>query len=66
MKDAAANGGVLPTNWEASYYDKHGFAPIYNPGTGEMCSSRTVRRRHAHPHCHHTDGAGQSIEPHGG
>ena len=36
MKDAAANGGVLPTNWEASYYDKHGFAPIYNPGTGEM------------------------------
>ena len=36
MKDAAAGGGVLPTNWESSYYDKHGFAPIYNPGTGEM------------------------------
>ena len=28
--------GVLPTNWQANYYDKHGFAPIYNPGTGEM------------------------------
>jgi hypothetical protein len=35
MKDASQTG-VLPTNWEANYYDKHGFAPIYNPGTGEM------------------------------
>ena len=35
MKDASATG-VLPTNWQANYYDKHGFAPIYNPGTGEM------------------------------
>lgn len=36
MKDASASGGVLPANWQANYYDKHGFAPIYNPGTGEM------------------------------
>jgi hypothetical protein len=35
MKDASTTG-VLPTNWQANYYDKHGFAPIYNPGTGEM------------------------------
>ena len=35
MKDASQTG-VLPTNWQANYYDKHGFAPIYNPGTGEM------------------------------
>lgn len=37
MKDTAASPtGTLPVNWEAQYYDKHGFAPIYNPGTGEM------------------------------
>ena len=35
MKDASQTG-VLPTNCQANYYDKHGFAPIYNPGTGEM------------------------------
>jgi hypothetical protein len=27
---------VLPPNWQAKYYHEHGFAPIYNPGTGEM------------------------------
>jgi hypothetical protein len=35
MKDAS-DTGVLPANWKPNYYDKHGFAPIYNPGTGEM------------------------------
>ena len=35
MQDASATG-VLPTNWQAKYYHEHGFAPIYNPGTGEM------------------------------
>jgi len=28
--------GTLPPNWRATYYRDHGFAPIYNPGTGEM------------------------------
>ena len=38
MKEAAKpeNGGRLPTGWQARYFDQHGFAPIYNPGTGEM------------------------------
>jgi hypothetical protein len=38
MKEAAKpeNGGRLPIGWQADYFDKHGFAPIYNPGTGEM------------------------------
>ena len=35
MEDASATG-VLPPNWQAKYYHEHGFAPIYNPGTGEM------------------------------
>jgi hypothetical protein len=28
--------GTLPLNWQAGYFRDHGFAPIYNPGTGEM------------------------------
>ena len=28
--------GTLPLNWQAQYYRDHGFAPIYDPGTGEM------------------------------
>jgi hypothetical protein len=35
MKDAS-DTGLLPTNWQAKYFRDHGFAPIYNPGTGEM------------------------------
>jgi hypothetical protein len=35
MEDASVTG-VLPPNWQAKYYHQHGFAPIYNPGTGEM------------------------------
>jgi hypothetical protein len=35
MEDASVTG-VLPPNWQAKYYHEHGFAPIYNPGTGEM------------------------------
>jgi hypothetical protein len=35
MKDAKSSG-ALPPGWQANYFDQHGFAPIYNPGTGEM------------------------------
>jgi hypothetical protein len=35
MKDAS-DTGMLPTNWQARYFAQHGFAPIYNPQTGEM------------------------------
>jgi hypothetical protein len=35
MKDAKSSG-ALPLGWQANYFDQHGFAPIYNPGTGEM------------------------------
>ncbi len=30
------NQGRLPPGWQAGYFDDHGFAPIYDPGTGEM------------------------------
>ena len=29
-------GGTLPLNWQAKYYQQHGFGPLYNPRTGEM------------------------------
>ena len=32
----AKDTGTLPPGWQASYYDKHGFAPIYDPRSGEM------------------------------
>jgi len=32
---AADNNGLLPQNFRAQYYRDHGFAPIYNPSTGE-------------------------------
>ena len=32
---AADNNGLLPLNFRAQYYRDHGFAPIYNPSTGE-------------------------------
>ena len=34
-KAAAANNGYLPQNFRAQYYQDHGYAPIYNPGSGE-------------------------------
>ena len=33
---ATSPTGTLPLNWQAQYYRDHGFAPIYDPGTGEM------------------------------
>jgi hypothetical protein len=36
MKDVSPATGTLPADWQAKYYAMHGFAPIYNPGTGEM------------------------------
>ena len=36
MSQASSNGGLLPPAWEAQYYAKNGFGPIYNPLTGEM------------------------------
>ena len=37
MKEAADSPiGALPLNWQARYYRDKGFAPIYNPGSGEM------------------------------
>jgi hypothetical protein len=33
---ATSPTGTLPLNWQATYYRDHGFAPIYDPGTGEM------------------------------
>ena len=37
MSDAAESPtGALPLNWQAKYYRDHGFAPLYNPRTGEM------------------------------
>ena len=33
---AKSSTGTLPLNWQAAYYRDHGFAPIYDPGTGEM------------------------------
>ena len=33
---ASSPTGTLPLNWQAQYYRDHGFAPIYDPGTGEM------------------------------
>jgi hypothetical protein len=30
------NQGRLPPGWQAGYFDDHGFAPIVNPGSGEM------------------------------
>jgi len=37
MDEAAGSPtGTLPLNWQARYFKDKGFAPIYNPGTGEM------------------------------
>ena len=37
MAEAATSPtGTLPLNWQARYYRDKGFAPIYDPGTGEM------------------------------
>jgi hypothetical protein len=37
MKEAADSPtGTLPLNWQARYYRDKGFAPIYDPGSGEM------------------------------
>ena len=33
---ATSPTGTLPLNWQAQYYRDHGFAPIYDPGSGEM------------------------------
>jgi hypothetical protein len=35
MKDSK-DTGTLAAGWQAKYFDEHGFAPIYNPSTGEM------------------------------
>jgi hypothetical protein len=37
MKEAADSPtGTLPLNWQPRYYRDKGFAPIYDPGSGEM------------------------------
>ena len=37
MKEAAGSPtGTLPLNWQPRYYRDKGFAPIYDPGSGEM------------------------------
>ena len=37
VKEAADSPtGTLPLNWHAKYYRDHGFAPIYDQGSGEM------------------------------
>jgi hypothetical protein len=37
MKEAAESPtGTLPLNWQPRYYRDKGFAPIYDPGSGEM------------------------------
>ena len=33
---ASSPTGTLPLNWQAQYYRDHGFAPIYDRGSGEM------------------------------
>jgi hypothetical protein len=35
VNEAATTGRLAP-NWQAKYFKEHGFAPIYNPSTGEM------------------------------
>ncbi len=36
VRQAAATGGRLDPAWQSQYYADHGFAPIFDRGSGEM------------------------------